>query len=260
MKSKNDKNESLIVLSAVTKNYSKSKDDFVGVQDINFKISKGEIVTILGPSGCGKTTILRLLAGLVKPTGGEIFFQNADISYAHKNGLFGLVPQSSSLLPNRTVALNIKLSLEIKKEDDDLLVKKITNLVGLVGFENFYPHQLSGGMKQRVSLARALVFKPQILLMDEPFAAVDEIMREKLDADLVYLQNSLNQTILFVTHNVEEAVFISDRIFIMHDNPGRIIGELDINLPEKRDQNLRTNPIFFEQVTKVRNILKNNKC
>jgi len=260
MESKDNKNKPLIVLREVTKNYSRGKNNFVGVKNINFEIFKGEIVTILGSSSCGKTTILRLVAGLIKPTSGKIFFQDTDISYAHKSGFFGLVPQSPALLSNRTVEKNINLSLEIKKENNKILIKKIIDMVGLSGYENFYPYQLSGGMKQRVSLARALVFKPQILLMDEPFASVDEIMREKLNVDLVNLHNSLEQTILFVTHNIEEAVFISDRILIMQANPGHIIENLDITLPSKRDQDLRVNADFFEQVTRVRNILKNNKC
>lgn len=257
MNSINNKNIPLIAFEKVTKNYSKKNSDFIGVEDLNFEIHKGEIVTILGPSGCGKTTILHIVAGLITPTTGNIFFQNTNIANAHKNGLFGLIPQSSSLLPNRTVTANINLSLEIKGQNDKDSLKKIINLVGLSGFENLYPYQLSGGMKQRVSLARALIFKPKILLADEPFAFIDEIMREKLNHDLVDLHHSLEQTVLYVTHNVEEAVFISDRILIMQADPGRIIGQVSIKLPKQRDQSLRLDPAFFQYTTQVRKILKN---
>ena len=248
--------DSLITFKDVSRNYYENKKLVVGIEDINFEVYPHEILSLLGPSGCGKTTILRLISSIIKPTRGKIFYQAKDISFARENGLIGLVPQSPTLLPNRTVENNIKLPLEIKKITDTGKVKELINLVGLKGFEKFYPHQLSGGMKQRVSIARALVYQPEILLMDEPFVSLDEIIREQLNLELINLQRRLNQTIVFVTHNIEEAVFISDRIIIMSTQPGRKIGEVRINLPKERSQTTRNTQEFFQEVKKIREILQ----
>jgi len=246
--------EPLIIFKNVSKNYYENKKLVVGINNVSFEVYPHQILSILGPSGCGKTTILRLISSILKPTEGSIFYQAKDISYARKSGLIGLVPQAQTLLPNRTVEANISLPLEIKKVKNDKMISQLIDLVGLKGFEKFYPHQLSGGMKQRVSIARALVYQPEVLLMDEPFASLDEIMRENLNLELINIQRRLKQTIVFVTHNIEEAVFISDRI-IMLSQPGKNIEEVKIDLPQDRNQELRNSQNFFQVVSKIRKLL-----
>ncbi len=250
--------EPLITFKNVSRSYYKNKKLLVGIDKINFKVYPRQILSILGPSGCGKTTILRLICSILEPTKGEILYQNKNISYARKKGLIGLVPQEPTLLPNRTVEDNISLPLEIKKIKDKKAVYQLINFVGLKGFEKFYPHQLSGGMKQRVSIARALVYEPEILLMDEPFASLDEIIRENLNLELINIQCRLKQTIVFVTHNIEEAVFISDRIIVMSTRPGKIIGEIQVDLPKERSQEIRSSQDFFQVVKQIRQLLGKN--
>ncbi len=247
--------EPLIVFQNVLRCYQENNRSVVGVGEISFSVLSNQILSILGPSGCGKTTILKLISGLLKPTSGRIIYQGKDIIYAKSNGLIGLVPQAPTLMPNRTVAENIRLPLEIKKIKDDKNISLLIKLVGLSGFEKFYPHQLSGGMKQRVSIARALVYQPAVLLMDEPFAALDEIIRERLNLELLDIQRRLKTTIVFVTHNVEEAVFISDWIVIMSACPGKKIGEVEVDLPPIRNQALRISQNYFDEVKKVRELL-----
>lgn len=248
--------DSLIQFKDVTKCYFKKDKELAGISNLSFDVFKEEIISIVGPSGCGKTTILRLMSNVILQDSGKILYDNEDISIARKAGLIGLVPQSPTLLPNRTVRANIRLPLEIKSIDDDARISNFVRLMGLQGFEDFYPFQLSGGMKQRVSIARALICDPKFLLMDEPFSALDEILRERLNLEVRKIQQKLKQTIVFVTHNIEEAVFISDRIILMSHCPGRIIAEKKIKLPEKRDSALKEKEIFFEQLRNIRKILK----
>jgi len=247
--------EPLIIFKNVSRNYCENKKLVVGINNVSFKVYPHQILSILGPSGCGKTTILRLISSTLEPSKGNIFYQAKDISYARKNGLIGLVPQTPTLLPNRTVEANIALPLEIKKIKNDKAISQLINLVGLKGFEKFYPHQLSGGMKQRVSIARALACEPEVLLMDEPFASLDEIIREHLNLELINIQRRLKQTVIFVTHNIEEAAFISDRIIVMSAHPGKIVEEVEVNLPQNRNQELRSSQEFFQVVKKIRKLL-----
>lgn len=247
--------QSLITFQNVSKNYYENKKTVIAINNISFEVFPHEILSILGPSGCGKTTILRLIGDIFKPTSGNIFYKDKDISYARKNDMIGLVPQAPTLLPNRTVGMNISLPLEIKKIDDKELVQKFINLVHLNGFEKFYPHQLSGGMKQKVSIARALVYEPELILMDEPFASLDEIIRENLNIELINIQRRLKSTIIFVTHDVEEAVFISDRIIVMSSQQEKKIGEMKIDLPRDRNNELRNSQEFFNIVKEVRKLL-----
>ena len=248
----------LIIFKNVSKNYYEDRKPFVAIDKINFEVYSNQILSILGPSGCGKTTILRLISNVLKPTEGEILYQDKNISYAKKNGLIGLVPQEPTLLPNRTVDTNIALPLEIRRERNKNAVYQTIELLGLRGFEKFYPYQLSGGMKQRVSIARALVYKPEILLMDEPFASLDEITRENLNLELINIQRKLKQTIVFVTHNIEEAVFISDQLIIMSTHPGKIIKKIQVNFPIERNQELRNRQDFLRIVQQIRQLLDKN--
>lgn len=247
--------EPLITFKDVSRNYYENKKLFVGINNISFEVYPYQILSILGPSGCGKTTILRLICSTLEPTKGEILYQDKNTSYARRKGLIGLVPQEPTLLPNRTVEANIALPLEIRKIKNKEAVNRLINLVGLKRFKKFYPHQLSGGMKQRVSIARALVYEPKVLLMDEPFASLDEIIRENLNLELISIQRRLKQTIVFVTHNIEEAAFISDRIIVMSTRPGKITGKIQVDLPEERKQDLRNSQKFFQVVKQIRQLL-----
>jgi NitT/TauT family transport system ATP-binding protein len=244
--------EPLISLDNVTKSYAVNGQKTIGVENVSFDVFPNEIVSLIGPSGCGKTTILKMIANLIDPTNGSIRYQKDHISLARKKGLLGYVPQNTSLLPNRTVTGNIALPLEIKGRSDTRKVASIVELVDLAGFEDYYPHHLSGGMKQKVSIARALVHHPEVLLMDEPFASLDEITREKLDSRLLTVFYELKPAIVFVTHSVEEAVFISTRILIMSKAPGKIIDTIRIDLPGRRDVGIKNTEAYFREVVRIR--------
>lgn len=246
----------LITLKKVSRVYQNNKKSVLGVDRLSFTVYPNEIISLIGPSGCGKTTVLKMLSDILSPTSGKILYRDREISYAREKGLVGFVPQSPTLMPNRNVERNISLPLEVKGINGRQEISDLIKLVGLEGFEKFYPHQLSGGMKQRVSIARALVYKPRVLLMDEPFASLDEIIREKLNIELVNIQRRLRQAIVFVTHNIEEAVFISNRVLIMSAMPGRIIKEDTVSLPPKRDQELKASQTFFKEVKKFRRYLQ----
>lgn len=242
----------LISLDNITRSYGVNGKETIGVEDVSFDVFSGEIVTLIGPSGCGKTTLLKMIANIIDPTKGSIRYQEEHISSARKKGLLGYVPQNTSLLPNRTVAGNIALSLEIKGRPDRQKVTSILELADLNGFEDYYPHQLSGGMKQKVSIARALVHHPEVLLMDEPFASLDEITREKLDSRLLTVFYELKPAIVFVTHSIEEAVFISTRILILSKAPGKIVDTITINLPERRNAGIKNTEDYFREVVRIR--------
>ena len=209
------------------------------LRDLNLEISRGQFVSIVGPSGCGKSTFLRLVAGLDAPTSGELRVEGHD-----PLGL-AFVFQDATLLPWRSVAHNITLPLELRREDGAERVAQTLELVGLTDFAAAYPAQLSGGMRMRVSIARALVTRPQILLLDEPFGALDEITRQRLNEELLRLWQEDHWTGLFVTHNVSEAVFLSQRVLVMSARPGRILADIPIPFPYPRSAYLRSAPEFI---------------
>jgi len=210
----------------------------VALKDMHLQVNEGDFVSLLGPSGCGKSTALRLIAGLTRPTSGNIRWtggQSADD--------LGIVFQEPTLMPWATVAQNVWLPFRLRGESytavkDEIL--EALRLVGLDKFQNAYPRELSGGMKMRVSIARAMVTKPRLILMDEPFAALDEITRFKLNNDLLELKEKIGCTVVFVTHSVFESVFLSDRIVVMAARPGRVIRELQIDVPYPRHEDFRT--------------------
>lgn len=245
-----------IELKNVTKFYEKNGKKTVGVKDVSFKVKKGEVIAIIGPSGCGKTTILRMIADLILPSTGSIYYKKYNIDYARLNGLISYIPQSASLIPFRTVLENIQLPLELKNIKDQKKIEELLKLCSLNGYENYYPSELSGGMKQKTAIARALTINPEVLLMDEPFSSLDEIIKEKLNEEVLKIREALGTTILYVTHNVEEAVFLANRIVILSNEPGRVVDIVDINLPKTRNSSLRTEMIFFEETIKIRNHLK----
>ena len=249
--------EVLIEINEVSRTYAENKHTVLGLDKISFNVYAREIVSILGPSGCGKTTLLRILSGVLDFKIGNIFYKGKDISYARKNGHIGIVPQSPALLPNRNVVENINLPLEIKGVNDDARVDRMVEMVGLKGFEKMLSYQLSGGMKQRVSIARALVYEPEVLLMDEPFSSLDDPLKEKLHLDILRIHERIHQTIVFVTHNIEEAVFISDRIIVMTKQPGKVKEEIRIDLPSPRNKELKKQNKFYEEIVRVRRALEN---
>lgn len=242
----------LISLDDVTRHYIVDGKDTVGLENVSFDVFPNEIVSLIGPSGCGKTTILKMIANILDPSSGSIRYRENHISTARERGLLGYVPQNTSLIPGRTVFENISFPLEIKGVFDARKVEANIDLVDLKGFDRYYPHQLSGGMKQKVSIARALAHHPEVILMDEPFSSLDEITRERLDYRLLSVFYELKPAIIFVTHSVEEAVFISTRILIMSKAPGRILDTVHVNLPDRREIGVKDTDSFFREVVKVR--------
>ncbi|MCY4446687.1 MAG: ABC transporter ATP-binding protein [Rhodobacteraceae bacterium] len=229
------------------------------LKEVNLEISKGDFVSLIGPSGCGKTTFLRIVAALDHPTSGHITVNGFSPEFARLNRAYGYVFQAASLFPWRTIAKNIKLPLEIMgytSEEMNKRVEKVLDLVHLKGFENKFPWQLSGGMQQRASIARALAFDADILLMDEPFGALDEIVRDHLNEQLLGLWNRTGKTIGFVTHSIPEAVFLSTKIVVMSNRPGRVIKVIDSPLPRDRSLEIRDTQEFIEVAQEVRQGLR----
>ncbi len=229
------------------------------LQDININVNKGEFVSFIGPSGCGKTTFLRVLADLETPTGGSISINGITPAEARQKRAYGYVFQAAGLYPWRTIGNNIRLPLEImgyKKSDQNERIKRVLELVDLSGFEKKFPWQLSGGMQQRASIARALAFDADILLMDEPFGALDEIVRDHLNEQLLSLWSKTGKTIGFVTHSIPEAVYLSTKIVVMSPRPGRIHEIIENTLPKERPLDIRDSSEFIEIAHKVREGLR----
>jgi NitT/TauT family transport system ATP-binding protein len=223
---------------------------------VTLDIKKGEFVSLLGPSGCGKTTLLRIIADLIKPTEGKVTIGGMTPEQMRKNRQYGMVFQSPVLYDWRTVLRNVMLPLEIMhvpRPKRFEKAEKMLDMVGLSEYTEHYPFQLSGGMQQRVGIARALVMNPKILLMDEPFSALDEFTREKLNEDLLKIWKKTNKTVVFVTHNIPESVFLSDKIVVLSPHPGRVSAIVDIDLPRPRTRALRDTPEFNNYVVKIRN-------
>lgn len=227
--------------------------------NITFAVDPGRSVAFVGPSGCGKTTLLRVIADLEQATGGSITVGGVSPADARAARLYGYVFQAPALLPWRTVLANVTLPLEIfgvpKEERLERALKNL-ELVNLKGFEKKFPWQLSGGMQQRASIARALAFDPKLLLMDEPFGALDEIVRDKLNEQLLQLWAETGKTVVFVTHSIPEAVFLSTKIVVMSPRPGRIIDVIDSDLPRDRGLEIRETPRFLEIAHRVREGLR----
>ncbi len=229
------------------------------LMNINLTVHRGEFVSFIGPSGCGKTTLLRAIADLEQPTGGTIRVNGMTPHEARLDRAYGYVFQAPALYPWRTVAGNIALPLEImgfEKTERERLVKHGLDLVNLTGFGNKFPWQLSGGMQQRASIARALSFDPDLLLMDEPFGALDEIVRDMLNQQLLTLWEVTGKTVLFVTHSIPEAVFLSSRIVVMSPRPGRIFDVIECNFPRDRQLEIRETPEFLAIANRVRHGLR----
>ncbi len=231
----------------------------VALKDANLEIAPGEFISLIGPSGCGKTTLLRLLADLIKPSAGTIRIGGKTPEEARKSRAYGYVFQAPTLMEWRTVLANVMLPLEVMSFPPAERKARAEQMLALVGLEKFarhYPWQLSGGMQQRVSIARALAFDPQLLFMDEPFGALDEITRENLNLELLRLWRETGKTVIFVTHSIPEAVFLSTRIVVMTPRPGKIETVIPVDLPQPRTFETRETTRFFELATEVREALR----
>jgi NitT/TauT family transport system ATP-binding protein len=248
-----------IEISGLSLRFNTADGPVQALSDINLKVGRGEFVSFIGPSGCGKTTLLRAVADLEKPTSGAIRVNSLSPHEARANRAYGYVFQAPALYPWRTVARNIALPLEImgfSKAEREARVAKGLELVNLSGFGGKYPWQLSGGMQQRASIARALSFDPDLLLMDEPFGALDEIVRDMLNQQLLRLWDVTGKTVLFVTHSIPEAVFLSTHIVVMSPRPGRITDVIQCNFPRDRTLDIRETPEFLGVANRVRQGLR----
>ena len=241
-----------VSLRGVSKSFRAGVTALIG---IDLDVRPREFVSLIGPSGCGKSTLLRIIGDLIEPTAGTIEVNGKSAHQARLDHDYGIVFQEAVLYDWRTVAKNIVLPLELLRWDRgrrNARVRELLELVELEGFADHHPWQLSGGMQQRVSIARALSFDPALLLMDEPFGALDEMTRERLNMELLRIWKASGSTIVFVTHSIPEAVFLSTRVVVMSARPGRIAGIVEVDLPQPRGGRTREEPRFFELVTEVR--------
>jgi len=250
----------VISVDRVSKIYAGS-NTVTALRDVSLEIAPGEFIALIGPSGCGKSTLMRLIGDLEQPSSGAIRVKGKSPRQSRLDRDYGIVFQSPVLYEWRTVRKNVELPLEVMGfagHDRQERARAMLQLVGLGDFGEAYPWQLSGGMQQRVSIARALAFNPSILLMDEPFGALDEMTRERMQSELLNIwgDTGTGTTIIFVTHSISEAVFLSDRVVVMSPRPGRIDRVVPIDLPRPRDITTRESPRFFELITQVRESLR----
>ena len=249
--------ETVVRLNGVSKEFGAG--GVVALQGIDLEIGEREFVSLIGPSGCGKSTLLRILGDLIQPTRGDVVVNGKSARQARLDRDYGIVFQDAVLFDWRTVSKNIALPLEMQGWDRQRRadrVRELLELVELTGFEGHRPWQLSGGMQQRVSIARALSFDPPVLLMDEPFGALDEMTRERLNMELLGIWEASGSTVVFVTHSISEAVFLSTRVVVMSARPGRIVGIVDVDLPQPRTIDTREEPHFAELIRDVRRLLR----
>ena len=251
MNMKSNRREPLLVVDAISKDFDGTQQ-VRALHDVSFTVAPGEIVCLVGPSGSGKSTLLRIIAGLTQPTSGLVMLDGAPITVPHPD--VGMVFQRTNLMPWRTVLENVLLPVEVAQgtvgaEAREQAVRML-ELVGLEGFEQLYPKQLSGGMAQRAVLARALLQAPRLLLLDEPFGALDALTRERMNVELLRLQALQQQTVVLVTHSINEAVFLADRVVVLSMRPGQVVAEIPIDLPRPRDLTLM-GTLEFARLTQV---------
>ncbi len=246
---------SFITVQNLKKTYIRLKQPLVAIEDINIEILKGSIVAVVGPSGCGKTTFLRILAGLIDPTQGKVEIEGKSPKEYRDNGGIGFVFQKATLFPWRNLRKNLLLPTEIvgdNKIDSVNKCNELLDLVGLSGFNEFYPKELSGGMLQRAALARALMNDPHLLLLDEPFSAVDEITREQLWVDFWNIWKKKDLTVVIVTHNIREAIFLSDKVYVMSKLPGKIVENFKVEIQQHRNLEVISGKQFIELYNEIR--------
>ena len=243
----------------VSKVFNRGKpNEVLALDDISLSVGQREFITLIGPSGCGKSTLLRLMAGLLDPTVGEVTVNGKTANQARADREYGIAFQTAGLFDWRSVQQNIELPLQLmgwSKRERRQRAREMLTLVKLEEFGGHYPRELSGGMQQRVAIARALSFQPSILFMDEPFGALDEMTREHMQTELLRIWDETHTTVVFVTHSIPEAVFLSERVVVMSPRPGRLFAELPVDLGA-RDFDTRESPEFFERVTAVREALR----
>jgi NitT/TauT family transport system ATP-binding protein len=250
----------VVTLQNVTKIFGEGSDNqTVALKQIDLDIRQSEFVSLIGPSGCGKSTLLRLVGDLISPTTGSVFVNGKSAHQARLDQDYGIVFQAPVLYEWRSVMKNVQLPLELRgysRRERDERAREMLSLVELDGFERHYPWQLSGGMQQRAAIARALAIRPALLLMDEPFGALDEMTRERMNMELHDIWQRTETTVIFVTHSIAEAVFLSSRVVVMSARPGRITSVLDVDLPLPRTYDTREETRYFEFVNEVRDTLR----
>jgi NitT/TauT family transport system ATP-binding protein len=243
----------VIEIKKVSKTYKTQDGEVPSLQPLEFDVNEGEFLVVVGPSGCGKSTLLKLIAGLLPPSHGEIRVENRVVTSPHRD--VGIVFQSALLLPWRRVLENVMMPVEVKGLPVEEYRKRalgLIKMVGLDGFERKYPWQLSGGMQQRAAICRALVHDPKIVLMDEPFGALDAMTRERMNVELQRIQRETRKTVLLITHSIPEAVFLADRVMVMSARPGRIEAIYDVTLPRPRSLDMMADPRFVELTQVIR--------
>ncbi len=253
-------NDLVVKADQVAKVFGQGEGQVVALENISLQIERGEFISLIGPSGCGKSTLLRLVGDLLSPTSGSLEVNGKTPKQARLDRDYGIVFQKATLLDWRTVTKNVELPLEIMNTDDrEATISDMLELVQLDEFADHYPWQLSGGMQQRVAIARALAFKPAILLMDEPFGALDEMTRELMQQEVLRIWDETETTIVFVTHSIPEAVFLSTRVVVMSSRPGRISDVIRTVLPHPRDEDTRDSQQYYERITEVREALRRDE-
>ena len=248
-----------VVVDKLTKIFNQGRaDEVLACSDVDLTVGDGEFVSLIGPSGCGKSTLLRLIGDLIEPTTGTVTVAGRPAAQARREQEYGIAFQQAGLFEWRTVRRNVELPLELRgvsRSARKAKAEEMLELVGLSDFAGHYPGQLSGGMQQRVAIARALAVQPPLLLMDEPFGALDEMTRERLQSELLGIAAKTRTSTVFVTHSISEAVFLSDRVVVMSARPGRITASIEVRLPS-RDEAGRRAPAYFEKITEVRQALR----
>ena len=243
----------VIEISGVSKTYRTQDGDVPSLRPLDFSVDQGEFLVVVGPSGCGKSTLLKLIAGLLPPSEGEIRVESRVVTKPHAD--VGIVFQSPLLLPWRSVFRNVLMPVEVKglpRAEYEKRAHALLKMVGLEGFENKYPWQLSGGMQQRASICRALVHDPKIVLMDEPFGALDAMTRERMNVELQRIQRETGKTVLLITHSIPEAVFLADRVLVMSERPGTIAAIYEVTLPRPRSLEVLSDPVFVQLTQTIR--------
>ena len=251
----------IIEFDRVSKIYPSGSGPITALHEVSLRIAAGEFIALIGPSGCGKTTLMRLIGDLEQPSAGTVRVKAKSPDQARRDRDYGIVFQSPVLYAWRTICKNVELPLELMgypRQQRHERAMSLLRLVGLGDFSQAYPHQLSGGMQQRAAIARALSFAPSILLMDEPFGALDEITRERLQLELlsIWAESDPRPTVIFVTHSIPEAVFLADRVVVLSPRPGRVQRIIEVNLPRPRAFETREDPRFFTLLTEVRECLR----
>jgi NitT/TauT family transport system ATP-binding protein len=250
---------SAVVVDNVTKVFNPGRpDEVVALSEVDLTVADGEFVSLIGPSGCGKSTLLRLIGDLIAPSAGTLTVAGKGAGAARKEQAYGIAFQQSGLFEWRTVLRNVELPLELRgmgRAGRRARAQEMLALVGLAEFASHYPAQLSGGMQQRVAIARALAVQPPLLLMDEPFGALDEMTRERLQSELLAISAKTGTSTVFVTHSISEAVFLSDRVVVMSARPGRITASIEVSLPSRDDAG-RQSEAYFSKITEVRQALR----